>query len=198
MTATTNETKTEDLTKVITGECRLSFPNIFNPREAEAGKPSKYTALLLIPKTDTTTVQALKRAQRAAVIAAGVAVPEGRALPQGWKDTLRDGDEDKNPEEYPEFAGHYFLNVSSKYAPGLVDASLQKIVDQTALYAGCYVRVQVNAFAFQRDDGKGVSFGMRHIMKIRDGEPLVTVEKTEEVFADFAETPSGGDESGLL
>lgn len=42
-------------TKVLTGECRLSYCNLTTPRAAQQGGEAKYSVTLLIPKTDTAT-----------------------------------------------------------------------------------------------------------------------------------------------
>lgn len=42
-------------TKVLTGECRLSYCNLNAPRAAQQGGEAKYSVTLLIPKTDTAT-----------------------------------------------------------------------------------------------------------------------------------------------
>lgn len=42
-------------TRVVTGEVRLSYANIFEPKSINGSKP-KYSISLIIPKSDTATI----------------------------------------------------------------------------------------------------------------------------------------------
>ena len=48
-------------TKVITGEVRFSYLNVFEPKSINDSE-AKYSVSLLIPKTDTKTIDAVNRA----------------------------------------------------------------------------------------------------------------------------------------
>lgn len=192
---------TDDPKYVVTGEVRLNFPNLFKPRsqkddEGNDGK-AKYSCLLLIPKTDTKTIEKIKKAQQAALV--DLTARNNGKKPVGWKNTFRDGDEERDTEEYPEYAGHMFMNVSANegYPPGVVDRNLDPIIDASEIYSGVYAHVAINAFAFVGDKSKGVSFGLRHVQKTRDGEPLSGGgEKAEDVFS--ALDPEDEGDAGLL
>lgn len=56
--------------------------------------------------------------------------------------------------------------------PGLVDAKLQDIIDDTDVYSGAWYRAQVRAFAYDTAGNKGVSFGLQNVQKLRDDDPL--------------------------
>ena len=56
---------TNQPTSVTTGRVRLSYVNVFQPREDMSGR-KKYSVTLLIPKTDTATVQRINDAIEAA------------------------------------------------------------------------------------------------------------------------------------
>ena len=47
-------------TKVVTGKCRLSYVNVFQPRAAKPGQKEKYSVCVLIPKTDTATINKVR------------------------------------------------------------------------------------------------------------------------------------------
>ena len=54
------------LTKVVTGpETRLSYAHVWEPQSINGSDP-KYSVSLIIPKTDTKTVDAIKQAIKAA------------------------------------------------------------------------------------------------------------------------------------
>src|SRR5690606_39628308 len=131
-----------------------------------------YSVMLLIPKSDTATIKAIRAAQ-AQALEEGKAKFNGK-IPKDWTDTLHDCDEKDDLEQYPEREGHYRIRVSAneQYPPGIVDRRLQPILDQSEIYSGCYVRVSMVAYAFNSQGNKGVSFGLRNVQKLRDGEPL--------------------------
>lgn len=195
---------------VLTGKVRLSYANLFQARKDSKNpeKDAKYSCLLLIPKSDTATIQALKKAQRAAAIDAGGKVPAGKALPPGWKNTLRDGDEERDTEEKPEYLEHMFVNASSKRRPGVVDQKRVPITEEDGEFgikSGDFVRASIRAFAYDATDqggGKGVTFALEHIQKWSTGEALGGVaSKAEDVFDDLEmedEELDGGDTGSLL
>ena len=58
--------KFKNLTKVITGvDTRWSYANVWDPKSINGGTP-KYSVSLLIPKTDTVTINKVKAAIQAA------------------------------------------------------------------------------------------------------------------------------------
>lgn len=172
--------KNEDL-KVVTGEVRLSYVHLLEPRSPEEGKDKQYSCVILIPKKDKATIAKIRKAQQAA-LEAGKGKFGGK-IPKQWKDTLRDGDE-ADTEDNPEFAGHWYMNISAReaYPPAVVDRRLNPITDAREIYSGCYARVSMVAFAFNTQGNKGVSFGLRNVQKLRDGEPLGGVSNPEDDF----------------
>lgn len=169
-------------TKVITGEVRLSYAHLFEPHASFEGNDPKYSTVILVPKSDTKTVNAIKAAQKLALENGKSSKFNGK-IPAGWKNTFRDGDaDDVDLDKNPEYAGHYFMTVSNKTKPGLVDRQLNPIIDPTELYSGCYARVSINAFPFSVSGSKGVSFGLNHVQKLRDGESLSGMTKAENDF----------------
>lgn len=168
---------------VVTGPVRLSYVHVMRPKQnvKDDGSPDEptYSVMMIIPKTDTATLTAIRNAQKAA-LAAGVAngkFPGG--APKAWKNTLRDGDLEG---ETPELEGAFFMNVSSKSKPGVVDKRVQPILDETEVYSGMWARVDIGAFPYNSNGSKGVSFGLNHIQKIRDDERLDGATRAEDVF----------------
>lgn len=165
-------------TKVITGEVRFSFLNVFEPKSINDGE-AKYSVSLLIPKTDTKTIDAINRAVEAAK-QAGVAKFGGK-IPATMKLPLRDGDIDRPDDEV--YAGHYFLNANCRQKPGLVYKNGQPIIDSTELYSGCHGHASVTFYAFNTNGNKGIACGLNHLMKTRDGEPLGGRSRAEDDFS---------------
>jgi hypothetical protein len=173
-------------TKVITGKCRLSFVNIFKPVVGMDGGEPKYSVCLLIPKTDKATVKKIKDAVEAAK-ADGISLWGGK-VPGNLKTPLRDGDAER--ADRPEYAGMYFMNVSSKKKPGVVDANRNDIDDESEVYSGCYGRASINFYAYS-NRSKGVGAGLNNIQKIADGERFGGGANPSDDF-------SSGYEEGLL
>lgn len=172
-------------TKVVTGEVRLSYVHVWEPYSQQEDQEPKYSVAILIPKTDKVTISKLRAAQKAA-LEAGLSRVFGGKKPPNLKTTLRDGDEEADLERNPEYAGHLFMNVSSKQKPGIVDSNVQPILDSSEVYSGCYARVSINAFAYSVSGNKGISFGLNHVMKTRDGDFLGGRSRAEDDFSEFA------------
>jgi len=165
-------------TKVITGKVRLSYAHIWKPVAISEGQEPKYSVCLLIPKSDKETLRKIK----AAIMAAkerGKSIWGGK-IPANLKLPLRDGDEDR-PDQ-PEYAGHYFINASSKMQPGIVDKNVQPILDSTEVYSGCYARVSINFFPYNQAGNKGIGCGLNNIQKIADGDYLGGRSRPEDDF----------------
>lgn len=172
-------------TKVVTGPVRLSFVHFIEPA-ADMNGVDKYSCMALIPKSDTATLKALHAAEDAAIEEAKSKRFEG-SVPKKLKKVLRDSDEDLDTDKYPEAVGTWFMNVSSKTKPGLVDESLQPIIDPGMVYSGVHARLSVNAFAYNSSGTKGVTFFLNNAQILGYGEPLGGVAASaEDDFADFA------------
>ncbi len=181
-------------TKVVTGKVRLSYCHLFEPFSSFEGQDPKYSVVILVPKTDKATINKIKAAQQAA-LEVGKATKFNGSIPKNWKNTFRDGDEEGDLDKNPEYAGHMFMTISNKTRPGIVDQSVQPIIDQTEVYSGCYARVSMNAFPFSASGNKGVSFGLNHVQKISDGDPFGSITKAED---DFDEIESDDAEESLI
>ena len=99
-------------TKVITGvNTRWSYCNVWEPKSINGGTP-KYSVSLIIPKTDTVTVEKIKKAIEAAykegeskLRGTGKSVPALEAI----KTPLRDGDLERPDDDA--YKGCYFMNA---------------------------------------------------------------------------------------
>lgn len=186
-------------TKVVTGRVRLSFVYLFEKRETEGGEP-RYSTAILIPKSDKKTIKAIKAAQQAALEAGKNSKFNGK-IPASWKSTLRDGDTEQDLDDYPEFAGHYYMTVSvfGNRRPGIIDRYKNPIEDPEEVYSGMYARVSIGAFAFNNQGNRGVSFGLNHVQKLADGEPLGGgAGRAEDEFPDDLEDDEDDDAEGIF
>jgi hypothetical protein len=164
-------------TKIVTGKARLSYVNLFQPRAQNEGQEPKYSVCVLVPKTDTATVNKIKAAIEAAK-EAGKPTWGGK-VPPGLKVPLRDGDTERDT---PEYKGHWFVNATSKQRPQVVDASVQPILSADEVYSGCYGRVSINFYAYNQNGNRGVAAGLGNVQKVADGEPLSGRSRAEDDF----------------
>ena len=133
-------------TKVITGEVRFSYVNLWTPTAFQEDGEKKYNVSLLIPKKDKKTVAAIEAAieiEKAKLLE----TLNLKVLPKTANVAeLRDGDEEYPGDEI--MAGMY--------------------------YSGCYGKASINAYAFgdAKKPYKGVALGINNVMKTKDGEHL--------------------------
>lgn len=171
-------------TKVITGvNTRWSYANVLEARAINGGTP-KYSISLIIPKSDTVTVNKIKAAIEAAY-EAGESKLKGSSKFVPALDTiktpLRDGDKERPGDEA--YANSYFLNANSSTKPGIVDADRQPILDRSEIYSGVYGRASITFYAFNSNGNRGIACGLNNLQKIRDGEPLGGKASAESDFA---------------
>ena len=172
-------------TKVITGpKTRWSYANVWDPKSINGGAP-KYSVSLIIPKSDTKTVEKIQAAIQAAyeegqskLKGNGKSVPALSVL----KTPLRDGDAERPDDEA--YKDSYFINANSATAPGIVDADRNPILERSEVYSGVYGRASINLYAFNSNGNKGIACGLNNLQKISDGEPLGGKSRSEDDFAD--------------
>ena len=172
-------------TKVITGvKTRWSYANVWQAKSINGGTP-KFSVSLIIPKSDTKTVTAVRSAIQAAY-------EEGQSKLKGnsksvpaltaIKTPLRDGDAERPDDEA--YKESYFINANSATAPGIVDAARNPIIEHSEVYSGVYGRASINFYAFNSNGNRGIACGLNNLQKISDGEPLGGKTRAEDDFAD--------------
>ena len=171
-------------TKVITGvNTRWSYVNAWEPKSINGGAP-KYSVSLIIPKSDTKTIEKIQAAIQAAYEEGqGKLKGNSKSVPalSVLKTPLRDGDAERPDDEA--YADSYFVNANSGTAPGIVDADRNPIIDRSEVYSGVYGRASINFYAFNSNGNKGIACGLNNLQKIRDGEPLGGKTRAEDDFA---------------
>lgn len=176
-------------TKVLTGECRLSYANLVTPRAVQQGGEEKYSVTILIPKTDVATIADIRASIEAAALK-GINEKWGGVRPQ-IASILHDGDGVKPDAGTPyrdECKGHWVLNASSNNQPQVVDQSNLKCqLAPQDIYSGMYARVTLNFYAY-KNRKTGVGCGLGNVMKTREGEPLAGGASAEADFASVAPT----------
>ena len=169
-------------TKVITGKVRASFVHIFEPQSVNGSDP-RYSCSFIIPKSDAETIgkirAAIEEAKQSGVTKWGGKIPPSLKLP------LRDGDTEKDDENYE---GCYFLNANANAdrRPRIIDRACNEVLDQDEVYSGCYAKVKIGLFSYSASGNKGIGAGLEVIQKVRDGERLSGGNSTDgfEVLSD--------------
>jgi hypothetical protein len=168
--------------KVITGKFRVSFPQLFKAKSFKGQEP-KFGITMLFPKNED-GIKALKRAAMAAAEEKWAGKAESVIAKikggKGWP--FRDGDKEK--PDMKGYAGHYFVNAKAKETnkPGVVDRKREPILDESEVYAGCYARASVIAYAYDNDFGKGIGFSLQNVQKLADGEKFSGKKDAESEF----------------
>ena len=185
-------------TKVITGpDTRWSYANVWEAKSINGGAP-KYSVSLIIPKSDTKTVEKIKTAIEAAYKDGESKLKgNGRSVPalSAIKNPLRDGDTERPDDEA--YANSYFINANSATAPGIVDANCSPILERSEVYSGVYGRASISFYAFNSNGNKGIACGLNNLQKLRDGEPLGGRTRAEDDFATEAEAAPSSDDDFL-
>lgn len=174
-----------DPAKVLTGEVRLSYVHLIEPRTNKPGDDPKYSATLLIPKTDFATKADIDASIQAAAQDAVSKVWNG-AAPLQLKVPIYDGDGVRQSGEPfgEECRGHWVMSASTFNKPQVVGIqNINQELPPREVYSGMYARVTVRFFGYSNSGNKGVGCGLGNVMKTRDGEPL---SGSASAAADFA------------
>ena len=185
-----SNTKSKSPTKVII-PCRISFANIWKPKSIN-GSEEKYSVSCLIPKGDKATLMRIHKAVEFAKKNGEISKWNGK-IPPNLKLPLRDGDIERPDDE--NYAGHMFLNATSKEAPQIVDRRVQPIMDAMECGSGDYCNVSVNFYPFNANGNRGVAAGLGNIQKLKDGERL---SGRTNAASDFEELADDVDAAGVF
>lgn len=154
--------------KLITPYFRAGYVGLFRP-SAPLANPTgkkKYTIKALFPAD--ADLSELKKA------AGAVAVEKwGNAVPKTLRSPFRMNEELDNPVAgIPDDWIVMTFAANEDRRPGIVDANNQDIIDESECYSGAWFRAQIRPYAYDQAGNKGVSFGLEHVQKVKDGEPL--------------------------
>lgn len=179
-------------TTITIGEVRLSYCNVFQPQPPfnnPAGE-KKFSVTVLVPKSNPAAKAAIDAAINAA-IEAGVSAKWSGVRPPMPSICVHDGDGPRPSDGQPfgaECKGCWVFTASCKaeHPPFVVDQQVQKIINPTEVYSGCYANVNVTFYAYNQAGKKGIGCGLNGVQKTRDGEPLANRVTAEEAFSAVA------------
>ena len=173
------------MTKVITGETRWSYANVWEPKAMVEGAQAKYSVSLIIPKSDKNTIERINNAIKEAYNE-GLSKLKGnsKSVPsfENIKKPLRDGDTEREGD--PAYANSYFVNANSPNPPGIIGPDKMDILNHREVYSGCYGKASITFYAYNANGSRGIACALNNLMKTRDGEPLGSKATAEDDFAD--------------
>lgn len=184
--------------------CYVSLFTPRDPPEGSQGKP-RYSLVLLYPKATAKKLLEpfLKAVNEVATEKWGAKGPD-IVKRMRWP-VVADGDE-RYPDD-PAFAGMYFVRASSvadpnRRPPGVVDARVQRVTDDSEAYSGCTFRASVRLFPFSKAGNVGVGVGLNNVQVVKKGTRMDGRREAEEEFEEVAEggeeAPAGGSVDDLM
>lgn len=180
-------------TECIVLNARLAYLHVFQPKTNAMSGKVQYSVQLSIPKDDKENIAKIK----AAIDAATKMGADKGHFPKDAKklnNPIKDGDayyneaEEGNKKFREHLRGCFFFNATSseKYPPKIYDRYKDEITDEREVYAGMYGHVQVNFYPYGKGvPNKGISAGLRAIMKREDGDRLDGGTDSASAFEDF-------------
>lgn len=184
------------MSKVVTGQVRLSFVALTMPKTDLNGN-QKYSVTVLLPKSDIQTKAAIDRAIQEAVEEGRVGKWNG-LVPPNIKTPIHDGDGVRADGSAfgEECRGHWVFTATTnadpvRPKPEVVDVNLQPILDASQIYSGMYGRVSVVFAPYFNQGSKGIGCYLNHVQKLADGEPLAGTKASAESDFGGAQAPQG-------
>ena len=153
-------------TKVMTGKVRVSYEHLMEPAAAKGSEVKKYSASIIIPKSDTKCIEVIEKAVENAVQDGIEKYGKSFKNPKMHL-PIHDGDE----KEDPAYADSWYINISNKQKPGIVGPDRKPITDETEVYSGMWARFTINFYPYSVS-GTGVSASLQNCQKLEDDEPL--------------------------
>lgn len=192
---------------IVVVEGRLSYPNLFVKKQRRNSKGeltgrAVFSASLLIPKKlpDGTDNPDLAKLRKAAQF---TKQKKWQGKPVNLVGScLRDGIEKEATDGYGPTI--MFIAASSDRPIGVVDRNLAPLTEESGkIYAGCWVRMGVRAWAQDNENGKRINWALQNVQRVRDGEPFGEKRvKAEEQFEELPESEENadspvGDDNGI-
>jgi len=193
----------EEVKKFKTPEFRVSFPKVFKAEAFKEGDTPKFSITMLFDAKAQASdaFKILKGESKKAFIEKhGAAAWEGPkdwfGWPVGYHNPFKKPDADM-VEKYDGYdADTIYTRASTQYAIPVVDEHVQKIIEETKFYAGCYAWAYVQINAYKNGANKGVSFYLQAVQKIRDGEAFSSRARAEDLFESVAPASEEASASG--
>jgi len=175
-------------TEIRIGEVRFGYVHVFAPGRDEAGNPDKYSACLMIPKSNKEAIKLIEECIEDAKLRGKSKVWDGSIPRTGNMNPLHDGDEERAGK--PEYEGMYYLNAKSKNKPGirvLEDGHQSEPLGEEDFYSGCWGAATISFYAYNRNGNRGIGVSLGNVIKTRDDEKFSGGVSADAAFADLSD-----------
>ena len=125
--------------KVVTGLVRFANVHLYKPMSWFQGASPRYSVTLIIPKSDTKTIENINSAFAQVLELNKSKLTNKLMIPYG----LKDGDVERGD---PLYSDAYFINTSTSEKPGIVDVDLNPLIEPNDVYDGCHGRASITFF----------------------------------------------------
>lgn len=158
-----------------------SFLNLFVPRAVEAGQKEKFSAAILVPKSDKAQLKTLRAAMDE--VALEFFGPGWNKLKKGGKDfwyPLQDGDvKAEEDPRYNSYKGHFYINASNERPVGVLNVDKRPTTSNAEVYSGCTIQALVNLYSYVTM-GNGIGVSLQSVRVLYKGKRLDgSVEATD-------------------
>lgn len=187
---------------LVTPKGRVLWNSLFQPRKAKNGKEGKYEFNILVPKS--ADISAMKEA---ALDAGKDKFPKAFKDANGkWPSSIRNpfkktSENDKlvgaleeaglKVEDWP-----FFFAARSKDKPGVVGPNGKADgIEPEQVYAGRHAKATVQAFGYDADGNKGVSFGLINVQLLDNDDELVIGGGRVSAESEFDAVEGAGDDA---
>lgn len=159
--------------KLMLKNVRLAFPVLKEPEQFQGQGKKRYSATLLIDKSNVALLGEINAAMRKVAsekwgeAKADAAV---KGLKAGGKTALGDGD---TKDQYDGFAGCFYVGAHSQEnaPPRLLNGARVELPRDTGvIYPGCYVNCSVEFWAQDNQYGKRINASLRGVQFVKDGD----------------------------
>lgn len=149
---------------------RFSYVHAFEPTAIEEGQTPKYSVSVIIGKDQKALLKKIDKAIDQAIELGKTKFGKAFENKKKLKLPLRDGDEEREDDEA--YADSVFFNATSHKPPQVVGPNKNKIEDEEEFYSGCYGRISVNFYPYNKGGRPGIAAGLGNIQKVEDGDRL--------------------------
>ena len=187
---------------LVTPKGRILWNALFTPRKAKGGKEGKYEFNLLIPKS--ADIGALKEAALEAgrdKFAKAFKDANGK-WPSSIKTPFKKTAENDKLVAALEEAGMkvedwpVFFAARSKDRPGVVGPNgKSEGIEPEQVYAGRHAKATLQAFGYDADGNKGVSFGLINVQLLDNDDELVIGGARVSAESEFDDAEGAGDDN---
>lgn len=159
------------MAKVTLKDVRLTFPQLFEPKQVNGQGDPKFSGAFLFAKNHPQAAEIKKAITEAATAKWAAKTPEVlKALAAGDKLCLHDGDA---KSDYDGYSGNLFINASNKIRPLVIDGQRAPLTAADGKpYSGCYVNAILELWAQDNQFGKRVNASLLGVQFLRDGDRL--------------------------